>query len=108
MPGLFAIKMMCKRLFPVYVHHLPVTTEIALKLGIHFYNYPKFLAEITFEDRDESLEVTLKENDDLILKLLAKKLKLKRTAGFEFHTYSIKKNVVLLTQVEGRAQNSDR
>jgi hypothetical protein len=103
MPGLFAMKMMRKRLFPAYVHRLPVTTEIALKLGIHFYNYPKFLAEITFEDRDEKLEVTLKENDDLILKLLAKKLKLKKTAGFEFHTYSIKKNVVLHTQVEGWA-----
>jgi hypothetical protein len=103
MPGLFAIKMMRKRLFPVYVHHLLVTMEIALKLGIHFYNYPKFLAKITFEDRDETLEVTLKENDDLILKLLAKKLKLKRSAGFEFHTYSNKKKVVLHPEVEGWA-----
>ena len=77
MPGLFAIKMMRKRFFPLYVHHLPAATEIAVKLGIHFYNYPKFVAEITFEDRDEKLEVTLKDNDDLILKLLAKKLKVK-------------------------------
>ena len=103
MPGLFAIKMMHKNLFPVYIHDLPVTTEIALKFGIHFYDYPKFLAEITFQDLDESLEVTLKENDDLILKLLAKKPMLKRSAGFEFHTYSIKKDVVLHTQVEGWA-----
>jgi hypothetical protein len=39
-PGLSALKMMRKNLFPVYIHHLPVTTEIALKVGIHFYNYP--------------------------------------------------------------------
>ncbi len=103
MPGLSAIKMMRKNLFPVYIHHLPVTTEIALKFGIHFYNYPKFLAEITFQDREETLEVTLKEKDDLILKLLAKKPVLKRSAGFEFHTYSIKQNVVLRAQVEGWA-----
>jgi hypothetical protein len=103
MPGFFAMKMIRRNLFPVYIHHLPVTTEIALKFGIHFYNYPKFPAEIIFQDRDESLEVVLKENDDLILKLLAKKLRLKRSVGFEFHTYSIKKNVVLHTQVEGWA-----
>lgn len=102
-PGLSALKMMRKNLFPVYIHHLPVTTEFALKSGIHFYNYPKFLAEITFQDRDESLEVTLKEKDDLILKLLAKKLPLKRSAGFEFHTYSTKDNVVMHTLVEGWA-----
>ena len=102
-PGLSALKMMRKNLFPVYIHHLPVTTEIALKVGIHFHNYPKFLADITFQDRDESLEVTLKEKDDLILKLLAKKLPLKRSAGFEFHTYSIKDNVVMHTLIEGWA-----
>jgi len=102
-PGLSALKMMRKKLFPVYIHHLPVTTEIALKAGIHFYNYPKFLAEITFQDRDERLEVTLKEKDDLILKLLAKKLTLKRSAGFEFHTYSIKDNVVMHALIEGWA-----
>ena len=102
-PGLSALKMMRRNLFPVYIHHLPVTTEIALKFGIHFYNYPKFLAEITFQDRDETLEVTLKEKDDLILKLLAKKPPPKRSAGFEFHTYSIKDNVVMHTLIEGWA-----
>ena len=102
-PGLSALKMMRKKLFPVYIHHLPVTTEIALKAGIHFYNYPRFLAQITFQDRDERLEVTLKEKDDLILKLLAKKLTLKRSAGFEFHTYSIKDNVVMHALIEGWA-----
>ncbi|MBW1714925.1 MAG: acetoacetate decarboxylase family protein [Deltaproteobacteria bacterium] len=102
-PGLSALKMMRKNLFPVYIHHLPVTTQIALKVGIHFYNYPKFLAEVTFHDRDESLEVILKEKDDLILKLLAKKLSLKRSAGFEFHTYSIKDNVVMHSLIEGWA-----
>jgi hypothetical protein len=102
-PGLSALKMMRKKLFPVHIHHLPVTTEIALKAGIHFYNYPKFLAEITFQDRDESIDVTLKEKGDLILKLLAKKPPLKGSAGFEFHTYPIKDNVVMHALIEGWA-----
>ena len=103
MPGLSAMKMMRKNLFPLYIHRLPVTTEIALKFGIHFYNYPKSLAEITFQDQENRLEVVLKEKDVLVLKLLAKKPTLKRSAGFEFHTYSIKRNVVLHAQVEGWA-----
>jgi hypothetical protein len=102
-PGLSAISMMRRNIFSVYVHHLPVTTEIALRAGIHFWNYPKFLAEITFHDQDENLEVILKEGDDLILKMLAKKLPLKRSSRLEFHTYSIKENVVMHALVEGQA-----
>jgi hypothetical protein len=102
-PGLSALKMMRENLFPVYIHHLTVTTEIALKAGIHFYNFPGFLAEITFQDRNGSLEVTLKEKHDLILKLVAKRLPLKRSTGFEFHTYSIRDNVVMHALVEGWA-----
>jgi hypothetical protein len=102
-PGLSAMKMMRNNRFSVYVHHLPVTTEIALKLGVHFYNYPKFLADITFQDMDNNLEVTLREGDDLILKMRAKKLPAKRSRGFEIHTYSIKKDAIMHSLVEGWA-----
>lgn len=102
-PGLSAISMMRKNCFSVYIHHLPVTTEIALKGGVHFYNYPKFLSEINFQDQDEKLEVTLREEDELILKMQAEKLPLNRSAQIEFHTYSIKDNGVMHTLVEGWA-----
>ena len=102
-PGLSAISMMRKNRFSVYIHHLPVTTEIARMGGVHFYNYPKFLSEITFEDQDQNLEVTLKEGDELILKMNAAKLPLKQSARLEFHTYSIKENVVMHTFVDGWA-----
>lgn len=102
-PGLSAIAMMRKNIFPIYIHHLPVTTEIALKGGIYFYNYPKFLAEITFQDLEENLEVTLKEKDDLILKIYARKLPLKKASRFEFHTYSVKENMVMHTLIDGWA-----
>ena len=79
------------------------TTEIARKGGVHFYSYPKFLSEITFQDQDDKLEVTLRESDELILIMNAEKIPLNRSAQIEFHTYSIKNNVVMHTLVEGWA-----
>jgi len=103
LPGFAAISMMRKNCFSVYIHHLPVTTEIALKGGVHFYNYPKFLSEITFQDQDDRLEVTLREEDELIFKMNAEKIPLNRSVQIEFHTYSIKDNMVMHTLVEGWA-----
>ena len=102
-PGLSAISMMRKNCFSVYIHHLPVTTEIALKGGVYFYNYPKFLSEITFQDQDGKLEVTLREADELILKMHAEKLPLNRSDQIELHTYSVKDKIVMHSLVEGRA-----
>jgi hypothetical protein len=102
-PGLAAISMMRTNVFPVYIHHLPVTTEIALKCGIHFWNYPKFLAEIDFQDKGENLDITLKENGNLILKISARKLPAKQSARVQFHTYSIKENIVMHALVDGKA-----
>ena len=83
-PVLAAISMMRKKLFSVYIHHLPVTTEIALKGGIFFWNYPKFLGEIGFKDEGQHLAVTLKEKGEMILKLKARKLPLNRSSGLRF------------------------
>jgi hypothetical protein len=102
-PGLSAISMIRKKLFSVYIHHLPVTTEIALKGGIYFWNYPKFLGEISFKDEEQSLEVILKEKGELILKLKAKKLSLNHSSNLTFYTYSIKDRVVMRGLIEGWA-----
>ena len=95
-----AFSSMRKKTFPVYIHHLPVTTEIAKEGGIYFFNYPKFLARIDFQERDDFYEVTLQEENDLILKLLAKKLPLKRSESFEFHTFSLDEETIMHTLVE--------
>jgi hypothetical protein len=102
-PGLTAISMMLNNVFHVYIHHLPVTTEIALKAGIYFYNYPKFLADITFQDQGENLVVTLKENNTLILKMSAKKLAAKQSRRLRYHTYSIKEGVAMHALSDGKA-----
>jgi Acetoacetate decarboxylase (ADC). len=36
--------------FHVYVRHLPVTTKIAKEAGVIIYNYPKFIADIEFQN----------------------------------------------------------
>jgi len=103
LPGLSIISSMRKKIFSGYIHHLPVTTEIALQGGIYFWNYPKFLAEITFKDEEPNLEVTLKEKGELILKMRSKKLSLNRSSKLTFYTYSIKDRVVMRGLIQGWA-----
>jgi hypothetical protein len=98
-----ALSMMRKHIYPVYVYQLPVTTENARDGGIHFYSYPKFLAEIDFQERQDHLEVTLSDNDTLILKLRAEKLPLPKSSTFEYHTFSLDEKTVMHTLIEGRA-----
>ena len=61
------------------------------------------MSEIIFEDQDQNLEVTLKEGDELIFKMNAAKLPLKQSTRLEFHTYSIRENVVMHTFIDGWA-----
>jgi hypothetical protein len=98
-----AFSSMRKKIFPVYVHQLPVTTEIAREGGVYFFNYPKFLADIDFEEREDIYEITLKEGNELILKLFANKLPLKRSESFEFHTFSLREETIMHTLVEVNA-----
>lgn len=99
-----ALSMMRKNIYSVYIHQLPVTTESARDGGIYVYNYPKFLAEIDFQESQDRLEVTLKENDKLILKLRAKKQPLPKSSSFEFHTFSLAEKTIMHTLIEGRAE----
>ncbi len=104
LPGISAISMIRRNVFPVYICHLPVTTDIALKVGVHFWNYPKFLAEITIQEKNENVEITLKENDSLILRMIARRLSVRKSAEVQFHTYSIKDNVVMHGSAVGLGQ----
>jgi hypothetical protein len=102
-PAKSAIAMMRKNKFSTYIHQLPVTTEIARKGGVYFYSFPKFLADITFDDGGDKTVVVLKEKNELILKISANKIRLKKSIDFEYHTFSIKDNLILHTLIEGRA-----
>lgn len=62
------------RFYYVYVHRLPVTTKIALRAGIDFYNYPKFIADIEFSDLAEMTSCNLSEGGRSILTVTGKKI----------------------------------
>lgn len=61
-----------------FVHHLPVTTEIALVAGKRLWNYPKFVAGIDFTDTSGERVCALSEGEEHILTMTCDRI---RTGG---------------------------
>ena len=59
---------------PSFVWQLPVTTEIALRGGVDFYNFPKFIAEIEFNETPDGARCRLAEGREHILTLSGKRI----------------------------------
>ncbi len=74
LPGKALIQSMRRGQLHAYVHHLPVTTEIARAGGVDFYNYPKFIAKIDFHESGDRRECRLAEGEEHILTLNGKKI----------------------------------
>jgi Acetoacetate decarboxylase (ADC) len=73
-PGLNMLRQYFDRFMNVYIYHLPVTTEVALRAGIDYYNYPKFLADILFTDSDEHVTCDLFREEEHILTISGEKI----------------------------------
>jgi hypothetical protein len=67
--------------FHAYIVQLPVTTEVAYFGGVDYFNYPKFVAGIDFEERDGCRICTLSEPDSgkMIMTFEGKKISTKKT-----------------------------
>jgi hypothetical protein len=89
-PGAALLSALRANEFHVFVHHLPVTTKIALDGGVVVYNYPKFLSTIEFEEKNGQIVVTLAENGDLILRLTAPKIPTPASKVLRYVTYPVK------------------
>ncbi|MEM4447378.1 MAG: acetoacetate decarboxylase family protein [Candidatus Jordarchaeales archaeon] len=76
-----------KRAFHVYIHYLPVDTEIALRGGVDYYNYPKFMAEFEWIDRDGEVACRLSEKGEHILTVSGKKVRAEKSRIMRFYTY---------------------
>lgn len=74
LPGYNLLRQLLQFQFHPYIHHLPVTTEAALRWGIDFSGFPKFIASIDFEDTPEWLQCEVKEDSELICRLRGKKI----------------------------------
>lgn len=89
-PGAALLRGLLHNEFQVYIHHLPVTTQIALDGGVVVYNYPKFLSTIAFEDDADKTVVKLGENGDPILTLTGAKIPTNTSKVFRYVTYPVK------------------
>jgi len=83
------VRQAVRKSFDVYVHHLPVTTEIALRGGVDLYNFPKFMAQIDFDDEDCWTSCEVSEGDDLICRVRGRKVPTpgRGTMKMMSHTY---------------------
>ena len=73
-PGYNLLRQLIQFNFYPYIQHLPVTTEAALRWGIDYSGFPKFLASINFEDTPGWVSCEVKEKDDLICRLKERKI----------------------------------
>jgi len=74
LPGYNLLRQLLQFNFYPYIHRLPVTTVEALRWGIDFSGFPKFLASIDFTDTADWLTCELKEGDDLICRVKGRKI----------------------------------
>lgn len=79
----------------VYVHHLPVTTEIARDAGVEFANYPKFVADITFEKKNSALTCRLAHAQGHILTLTVCELPLQPLGRSYLHSVTFREGHIL-------------
>lgn len=104
LPAVGVVKSLMRNEFHTYIHHLPVTTRVALDGGVDVYNYPKFLSEINFEYTDETIRCELLENGEFIFAITAKKLKTGRGKTYHFCTYPVKEDRAQMADVLFRAR----
>jgi hypothetical protein len=70
-----------------WVHHLPVTTEIARAGGVDFYNYPKFIAGIDFEEHGRDRVCRLSEGVEHILTLTGERIATPRSEQVQMFSH---------------------
>jgi Acetoacetate decarboxylase (ADC) len=91
------------RRFGLYVHHLPVTTQAAYDFGVEIWGYPKFVAEIRFEEAGDVRRCQLRAEGQDILTLEVKKIATKATP-MNFHSYTVKDGRLLRTLIQTQGQ----
>ena len=85
--------------FGLYIHHLPVTTQEAYEFGVEVWGYPKFLAEISFEETEQVRRCFLHADGKDILTLEVEKLRTTERS-MDYHSYTVKGGQLLRTHIE--------
>jgi hypothetical protein len=87
----------------LYVVHLPVTTEEARVAGVEVYGYPKFIAEITFEESAEARRCRVRADGKDIVTLEVKKI-VAEAQSIDYYTYTVKDKQLLRTLLQFKGQ----
>lgn len=69
------------------IRHLPVTTEVALRGGADFDNFPKFIAQIDFTQTDEEWRCRVAEGEEHILTLSGKRISAPRSRRVDLFSH---------------------
>lgn len=85
--------------FGIYIHRLPVTTQVAYELGVEIYGFPKTVEEIVFEDGDQIRHCQLSTEGRNTVTLKVKKMPT-RFRPVSWHTYTVKDGQLLRTLVQ--------
>jgi hypothetical protein len=87
LPGRAMLAGIRRRQLHGWVHHLPVTTEIARVGGVELYNYPKFIGGIEFEQTDGQRVCRLTEGKEHILTLPVERIATPRSEQFQLFSH---------------------
>lgn len=79
----------------IYILNLPVTTEIARETGVEGANFPKFLADISFENGSQWINCTVEADGKNILNLSGRKMDLKHSQRQRVYPITLYKNHLL-------------
>ncbi len=86
-PGRALIETQLSGQVHAFVHHLPVTTEIALDAGKRLWNYPKFVAGIDFTETDRQRVCKLSEGEEHILTVSCDHIKARRPSDTQVFSH---------------------
>jgi len=91
--------------FGLYVHHLPVTTQEAYVFGVEIWGYPKFVAEISFEETGRARRCRLSCDGKAIATLEVAK-SATRARPMNLFSYTVKDGQLLRTRIQAEGQMS--
>jgi hypothetical protein len=76
-----------------------VTTEIARKFGVDFYNFPKFIADIEFKRENNWIHCGLSEGNHNVFTLSSKLLPQRPSGRWRFDCFSKRDDRLLRSEV---------
>lgn len=100
-PLLPVLRMSASLSFEVFIWQLPLTSEVGLHAGIDIWGFPKFIADIDFEESAWAVTCRLSEKGEEILTLEVKKNPARMKTYFDYTLFSVKERELLRTHVDG-------